>query len=73
MKNQIISEIVRQMVPFLDNAQTERLQEVLQHCFFNVDVVPNSDEMQPTEKESNDEFLSMFISSKRVEGCSEKT
>ena len=36
MKNQLISEITRQMIPFLDNAQMEQLQEVLQHCFWNV-------------------------------------
>ena len=28
MKNQLISEITRQMIPYLDNAQMEQLQEV---------------------------------------------
>ncbi len=29
MKNQLISEITRQMIPYLDNAQMEQLQNVL--------------------------------------------
>lgn len=28
MKNQVITEITRQMLPYLDNAQMEHLQEV---------------------------------------------
>lgn len=73
MKNQIISEITRNMLPYLDNAQMEQLQEVLKHCMWHVDVVPNPDYDAENEKLSNQELLSLFISSKRVEGCSEKT
>ena len=32
MKNQLISEITRQMIPYLDNAQMEQLQEVQNFC-----------------------------------------
>ena len=38
MKNQVITEITRQMLPYLDNAQMEHLQEVLQHCLWNVEI-----------------------------------
>ena len=38
MKELVISEIVRQMLPYLDNAQLERLMEVLQHCLWSVEV-----------------------------------
>ena len=41
MKNQLISEITRQMIPYLDNAQMEQLQEVLQHTFWNVQITAN--------------------------------
>jgi len=73
MKNRLISEITRQMIPHLDNAQVEQLQEVLKYCLWNVSVseMPNA-EQQP-EKETNGELLGMFLSAKRVEGCSEKT
>ena len=73
MKNQLISEITRQMLPFLDNAQMEHLQEVLHHTLWNVQITVPEGAVQEPEKESNEELLNMFLSSKRVEGCSEKT
>lgn len=73
MKNQIISEISRQMIPYLDNSQMEHLQEVLQHCLWGVQMIIDPDENKLQEKETNKELLNMFLSAKRVEGCSEKT
>lgn len=73
MKNQLISEITRQMIPYLDNAQMEHLQEVLQHTFWNVQITANENGIQPPNRETNAELLDMFLSAKRVEGCSDKT
>ena len=73
MKNQLISEITRQMLPHLDNAQMEQLQEVLQHTLWSVQVIEIEDGIRPLERETNAELLDMFLSAKRVEGCSEKT
>lgn len=73
MKNQLISEITRQMIPYLDNAQMEHLQEVLQHTFWNVQITANANGIQPPDRETNAELLDMFLSAKRVEGCSDKT
>ena len=73
MKNQLISEITRQMIPYLDNAQMEQLQNVLQHALWNVQITANEDGSQQPDKETNSELLEMFLSAKRVEGCSEKT
>ena len=73
MKNQIITEISRQMLPYLDNAQMERLQEVLQYCLWNVQMEEISEGTRQQAKETNQELLGMFLSAKRVEGCSEKT
>lgn len=73
MKNQLISEITRQMIPYLDNAQMEQLQNVLQHALWNVQIIANADCAQQPDKETNSELLDMFLSAKRVEGCSEKT
>ena len=73
MKEQLTTEITRQMLPYLDNAQMEQLQEVLSHCFWGVQITPDPDAVQHKEKETNAELLEMFISAKRVEGCSEKT
>lgn len=73
MKNQLISEITRQMIPYLDNAQMGQLQNVLQHALWNVQITSNEDGAQQPDKETNAELLDMFLSAKRVEGCSEKT
>ena len=73
MKEQLITEITRQMLPYLDNYQMEQLQETLSHCFWGVQVSPGEETDQIKEKETNSELLDMFISAKRVEGCSEKT
>ena len=73
MKNQLISEITRQMIPYLDNAQMEQLQNVLQHALWNVQITANEDGTQQPDKETNSELLEMFLSAQRVEGCSEKT
>ncbi len=73
MKEQLTTEITRQMLPYLDNAQMEQLQEVLSHCFWGVQITSDPDAVQHKEKETNAELLEMFISAKRVEGCSEKT
>lgn len=52
MKNQIISEITRQMIPYLDNAQMEQLQSVLQHTLWNVQITANEDGIQQLNKET---------------------
>jgi site-specific recombinase XerD len=73
MKNEIISEITRKMLPYLDNAQMERLQDVLVHCLWSVQIQPNEENSEPQPTETNEDLLNMFISAKRVEGCSNKT
>ena len=41
MKKNLITDVVQGMLPYLNNAQTEKLQEVLQRCLSNYDVVEN--------------------------------
>lgn len=73
MKEQLIAEITRQMLPYLDNSQMEQLQETLSYCFWGVEISYVPEAAKSQEKETNAELLGMFISAKRVEGCSEKT
>ena len=73
MKNEIISEISRKMLPYLDNAQMERLQDVLVHCLWGVQIQASEENIEPQPTETNEDLLNMFISAKRVEGCSNKT
>ena len=69
MKQNLINDVVRGMLPYLNNAQIERLQAVMQHELFGYEV---------TEKENKDtsaeqDLMELFLSAKRIEGCSEKS
>lgn len=70
MKNELITEIVQQMLPYLDNAQIKQLQKVLEYTMFNYEISENKNAIST---EDNISWVEMFIAAKRVEGCSEKT
>ena len=53
MKKQLMTEVSRQMAPFLDNAQLEKLQEVLKYCLWNVTVTETPNCEQQPEQETN--------------------
>ena len=70
MKDAKIAEVLQEMLPYLDNSQMEQLQRVLQHTFWNCSV----EEKQYGEpSEQAPDMVDLFLASKRVEGCSEKT
>ena len=73
MKDKIITEIVQNMLPVLDNAQMEHLTNTLQHCFWGVKVIKADDSDLLRNKHDNLEYLNMFLDAKTVEGCSPKT
>ena len=73
MKDQIIAEIERAMLLHLDNAQMEQLHFVLTSTLWNVSLLPVEKEQQVKHDPDNAELVSMFLSSKKVEGCSDKT
>ena len=74
MKENLINNIVRKLLPYLDNAQLAKLEEVLQYSFYGFDVIVCDDKKNnQEEKFSSLAMLEMFLSAKRVEGCSEKT
>lgn len=69
MKQNLITDIVQGMLPYLSNAQTEKLHEVLQHTIFNYDVT-----LAERSKEiSGENLVEPFLAAKKIEGCSEKT
>ena len=70
MKDAKIAEVLQGMLPYLDNSQMEQLQRVLQHTFWNCSVEEKQDG-EPPEQEPD--MVDLFLASKRVEGCSEKT
>lgn len=42
MKQNLITDIVQGMLPYLNNAQSKRLQEVLKHTLVNYDVIEDT-------------------------------
>ena len=69
MKHQIINEIVTDMLPYLNNQQAEKLQTVLNNVLLNYSVCA----LSKSEKQEEPDYLELFLSAKRIEGCSEKT
>lgn len=71
MKETVIREIEQAMLPFLDNAQLKSLHSALNNVLWNKNITIAD---PSTVEEPNDMgLLDLFISSKKVEGCSDKT
>ena len=70
MKERVISEVLQQMLPHLDNSQSMLLKQVLEHTLFDCDIIYNSNPMVDSD---DNKLITLFISAKRIEGCSEKT
>lgn len=69
MKEGFIKEIIQEMLPYLNNGQSEKLQEVLQYTLVNYEVI----ESQRQEDNSKQNYVELFLSAKHIEGCSDKT
>lgn len=69
MNEEIIQEIVRKMLPHLNNEQLKKLKNVLEDTLHGFTVLPSEDTPKPKERDAVD----AFIVAKRIEGCSEKT
>ena len=70
MKQQIISEVVQQMLPHLDNAQMQQLQTVLENALFGCEITVQTEKK---DTDDNPKLIDAFVAAKRIEGCSEKT
>ena len=70
MRDELISEVVQRMLPYLDNKQLVNLQNNLNQVLqrYDVDLIDGDN----SENDSQ-ELVEKFISAKRAEGCSEKT
>lgn len=71
MKQKIITEVVQGMLMYLSNEQLMKLQSLLTHVLYEVDVVPAIG--GKSEGGDNNKYMEAFLSAKKVEGCSEKT
>lgn len=70
MKNELITDIVQQMLPYLDNLQTKKLQQVLEHALFRYEII---EAVASSNDGDSVNLVNIFIAAKRIEGCSEKT
>lgn len=68
MKNNLIRTINSEMNSYLNNFQLEKLNEILEYNLYNYDVI----EIDKSRKEL-DNYTDLFLASKKVEGCSERT
>ena len=70
MKEELITGVMQQMLPYLDNAQLKQLKQLIEQILFYYD--GTDVEIKKAEDDSS-ELVAMFIAAKRIEGCSEKT
>lgn len=69
MKQNLITDVVQEMLPYLNNSQTEKLQEVLNYTLFKYEVT----ECEIEKENSEQNLVELFLAAKRIEGCSEKS
>ena len=74
MKNTFINEILQAMIHSLDNEQIEQLKQVLEHNLFEYELVQTENSQKIADAtQDNTELVGLFLSAKRIEGCSEKS
>ena len=69
MKDQLITEVQQQMLPYLNNEQLRKLRAAMEFCLHGLQITQTD---QQQEQEQTD-VTAAFIAAKRIEGCSEKT
>lgn len=69
MKQNLIKDVIQGMLPYLNNAQNEKLQEIMRHILVQYKVI----EKEQHEKDLEQDYVELFLSAKRIEGCSEKS
>ena len=74
MKTEVISNITKDMEDSLTDYQLNKLKESLIINFEMVEFIIKTDELKHQEElDENNNMIDSFISSKQVEGCSERT
>lgn len=69
MKEQLISQVQQQMLPYLNNEQLSKLRTAMEYCLHGLEITATD---QP-QKQEQPNAVATFIAAKRIEGCSEKT
>ncbi len=69
MKQNLINDVIQEMLPYLNNDQSEKLKSVMQHILFEYEISENTN----CNEKSEEDYISLFISAKKIEGCSDKS
>jgi site-specific recombinase XerD len=69
MKKDVIKEIEQKMLNILNNEQMIILDEILNTQFFNKEII----ELNSEAVNNKIDYLQLFLVSKKLEGCSERT
>lgn len=72
MNQKIINEIIRKMLPILNNEQLLKLQKCLEQTLLNTRITKQKEKLNDYHTE-NRKLMALFFSAKRAEGCSEKS
>ena len=70
MRKELIADVMQRMLPYLDNAQMKQLEQAMENVLQNYEITGIDTGFA---EEDNQTLLDAFLSSKRIEGCSEKT
>lgn len=70
MKEKIINEIASNMLEILNNEQLSKLKDALEYSLHNCDIIQTNNEDEVVD---NEKILDLFITSKKIEGCSTRT
>ena len=73
MKEHLLTEVMNRMISHLDNKQLEELRNVLMYCFTDYEFITVDGMNNKIKLDDNDRYLKLFLASKRIEGCSEKS
>ena len=69
MKEQLITEVQQQMLPYLNNEQLCKLRTAMEHCMHGMEITT----VEKQQDADQGDTVTAFIAAKRIEGCSEKT
>ena len=69
MKENLIKDVLQEMLQYLNNVQSTKLQEVLHNTFIRYEIV----ERKQQDDNLKRNYLELFLAAKRIEGCSDKS
>ena len=69
MEENLIKDVLQEMLQYLNNVQSTKLQEVLHNIFTRYEVVESKQQDDNLKRN----YLELFLAAKRIEGCSDKS